>query len=334
MKGRLQFFVLFAVAASSAFGAVSGAAPVSPQAASNDLVVARRALGDGNWYTAERRAENAAKLPALRTEARLVQLEALARSGKVSEIPSRLESWGNPAGDAFRYWRAFALVEGGKYAEARAILKKKFGAPEFALLAARLAAHLEYDAGNYKAASAHFAAAAALIPTNDTARAENALAWALNCVAAGDGKGAREVLAKEGALEAKGSAGDAARLLAADVAAKSGDAKDARSLRARIVADGEKADEVPFVHASLALAEEDWLAGSTNAALVSASNAVARASRPGTKTLAGFDLGFRELAVPALRTNGIARTPTRPARATRCSSSATCASRPARARRR
>ena len=283
------------------------AAGAPPQAASNDLVVARRALGDGNWYTAERRALAAAVVPELQTEARLVVLETLARSGKVSEIPSRLESWGNPAGEPFRYWRAFALVEGGKHAEARAILKKKFAAPEFALLAERLAALLEHDAGDYKAASAHFAAAAALIPTNDTARAENALAWALNCVSAGDGRGAREVQEKEGALEAKGSAGDAARLLAADVAAKSGDAKAARSLRARIVADGEKAAEVPFVYASLALAEEDWLAGSTNAAIAFASNAVARASRPDTKTLAGFDLGFRELAVPSLRTNGIAR---------------------------
>ena len=283
------------------------AAGAPPQAASNDLVVARRALGDGNWYTAERRALAAAVVPELQTEARLVVLETLARSGKVSEIPSRLESWGNPADEPFRYWRAFALVEGGKHAEARAILKKKFAAPEFALLAERLAALLEHDAGDYKAASAHFAAAAALIATNDTARAENALAWALNCVSAGDGRGAREVLEKEGALEAKGSAGDAARLLAADVAAKSGDAKAARSLRARIVSDGEKAAEVPFVYASLALAEEDWLAGSTNAAIAFASNAVARASRPDTKTLAGFDLGFRELAVPSLRTNGIAR---------------------------
>ncbi len=291
-----------------AFVAIScAAAGAPPQAASNDLVVARRALGDGNWYTAERRALAAAVVPELQTEARLVVLETLARSGKVSEIPSRLESWGNPAGEPFRYWRAFALVEGGKHAEARAILKKKFAAPEFALLAERLAALLEHDAGDYKAASAHFAAAAALIATNDTARAENALAWALNCVSAGDGRGAREVLEKEGALEAKGSAGDAARLLAADVAAKSGDAKAARSLRARIVADGEKAAEVPFVYASLALAEEDWLAGSTNAAIAFASNAVARASRPDTKTLAGFDLGFRELAVPSLRTNGIAR---------------------------
>ena len=303
MNGKHQFLALFAAAAC----AVSGAVQVSPQAASNDLAVARCALGDGNWYTAAHRAENASQLPSLRTEARLVQLEALARSGKVSEIPSRLESWGNPAGEPFRYWRAFALMEGGKYAEARALLKKKFAAPEFARLAEQLAAQLEHAAGDYKAASVHFAAAAALIPTNDTARVENALAWALNCVSAGDEKGAREVLAKEGALEAKGSAGDAARLLAADVAAKSGDAEGARSLRERIVADAGEAEETPFVQASLALAEEDWLAGSTNSAIAFASNAVARASRPELKALAGFDLGFRELAVPDRRTNGIAR---------------------------
>lgn len=307
MNGNLQFLALIAFAASAAFGAVPVAVPVAPQVASNDLVVARRALGDGNWYTAEHRAENASKLPSLRTEARLVQIEALARSGKASEIPSRLESWGNPAGEPFRYWRAFALVEGGKYAEARAILREKFVAPEFALLAERHMALLEHDAGDYKAASAHFAAAAAMIHSNDTTRAENALAWALNCVSARDDNGAREVLAKEGALEAKGSAGDAARLLAAEIAAKAGDIKGARSLRERIVSDGGKAAEVPFVHASLALAEEDWQAGSTNTAIAFASNAVARASRPETKALAGFDLGFRELAVPALRTNGIAR---------------------------
>lgn len=303
MRSSVQFLAFFALAASAAFGA----APVPLHVASNELAIARRALGDGNWYTAERRSGIALGSPELGNEARLVQLEALARSGRASEIPSRLESWGNPAGEPFRYWRAFALVESGKYDEARAILKEKFDESELALLAERLAAQLEHEAGDYKAASAHFAAAADLIPSNGTARVENALAWALNFVSAGDGKGAREVLAKEGALEAGGSAGDAARLLAADVAAKSGDAKGARSLRERIVADGGKAAEDAFVRASLALAEEDWLAGSTNSAITFASNAVARASRPGLKALAGFDLGFRELAMPGLRTNGIAR---------------------------
>ena len=84
--------------------------PPSPQVLSNDLVVARRALGDGNWYTAEHRAAAAATLPALREEARLVQLETLARSGRAAEIVACLDSWGNPTGDAFRYWRAYALA--------------------------------------------------------------------------------------------------------------------------------------------------------------------------------------------------------------------------------
>ena len=43
---------------------VAAAEPPSPSALSNDLVVARRALGDGNWYTAEHRAAAAATLPA------------------------------------------------------------------------------------------------------------------------------------------------------------------------------------------------------------------------------------------------------------------------------
>ncbi len=60
----------------------AAAEPPSPQALSNDLVVARRALGDANWYTAERRAAAAAALPSLRAEARLVLLETLARSGR------------------------------------------------------------------------------------------------------------------------------------------------------------------------------------------------------------------------------------------------------------
>ena len=53
----------------------AAAEPPSPQALSNDLVVARRALGDANWYTAERRAAAAAALPSLRAEARLQQGE-------------------------------------------------------------------------------------------------------------------------------------------------------------------------------------------------------------------------------------------------------------------
>ena len=296
---------LAAILALVAFCAAGADAP--PSAASNDLVVARRALGDGNWYTAEHRAESAASLPNLRTEARLVQLETLARSGRVAEIPARLESWGNPAGDPFRYWRAYALVSAGQRDAARKLLEEKFSDSHLAALAARLAARMEESAGNRKAAEGHFAAAAALLASNAVPRAENACEWALARRAGGDVKGALEVLGKEGALDVAGVAGDAARLLAADLADASGDSARARTLRVQLVEAGDKADSGAYVRAALALADGDWLAGSTNSALAMASNAVSRAGKGDLASVAGFNLGFKELAVPTSRADGAAR---------------------------
>ena len=271
MNGNLQLFVLFAVAASSAVGAVSGAAPISPQAASNDLVVARRALGDGNWYTAEHRAENAAKLPVLRTEARLVQLETLARSGKTSEIPSRIAD------------------------------------PQLAVLAARLMARLEVADRSWEAADKHFAEAASKLPSNSVARVENASEWAEAHLSRGDPKGALDLLRREGAVDAPGAPGDGVRLMAADIAEALGDTKEARALRERLVKAGEKTAEEPYVYAALALSDADWLSGSTNAALAMASNAVARAKKGKLTTRAGFNLGFKEMSVAAAREGGAAR---------------------------
>ena len=282
-------------------------ADMPPSAASNELVIARRALGDGNWYTAERRAESAASLPNLRTEARLVQLETLARSGRVAEIPARLESWGNPAGDPFRYWRAYALVSAGQHDAARSLLEEKFNDSHLAALAARLAARMEVSAGNRKAAEGHFAAAAALLASNAVARTENASEWAAARRAGGDVKGALEVLGKEGALDAAGAPGDAARLLGADLADESGDASRARALREDLVKAGEKTDPDAYVRAALVLADGDWQAGSTNAALAMASNAVVRAVKGDLASIAGFNLGFKELAVPSARASGAAR---------------------------
>ena len=307
MNGNLQLFVLFAVAASSAVGAVSGAAPISPQAASNDLVVARRALGDGNWYTAEHRAENAAKLPALRTEARLVQLETLARSGKTSEIPSRLESWGNPAEDAFRYWRAYALAADGKIKPAHKLLEAPIADPQLAVLAARLMARLEVADRSWEAADKHFAEAASKLPSNSVARVENASEWAEAHLSRGDPKGALDLLRREGAVDAPGAPGDGVRLMAADIAEALGDTKEARALRERLVKAGEKTAEEPYVYAVLALSDADWLSGSTNAALAMASNAVARAKKGKLTTRAGFNLGFKEMSVAAAREGGAAR---------------------------
>ena len=163
---------LAAILALVAFCAAGADTP--PSAASNDLVVARRALGDGNWYTAEHRAASAASLPALRTEARLVQLETLARSGRAAEIPARLESWGNPAGDPFRYWRAYALVSSGKYGEALKLLEAPFSDSQFALLAVRLTARIAVADRSWDVAEKHFADAATRLPSNAVERVENA----------------------------------------------------------------------------------------------------------------------------------------------------------------
>ena len=303
MNGKLQFLALFTAAVSAASGAVQ----VSPQAASNDLVVARRALGDGNWYTAEHRAENASKLPGLRTEARLVQLETLARSGRVAEIPARIDSWGNPAGDAFRYWRAYALAAEGKIKEAHKLLEAPVTDPQLAVLAARLMARLEVADRNWEAAEKHFADAASKLPSNDVARVENAGEWAKAHLSRGDPKGALELLRREGAVDAAGAHGDGVRLMAADIAEVLGESKEARALRERLVEAGEKTAEEPYVYAALALSDADWLAGSTNAALAMASNAVSRAKKGKLITRAGFNLGFKELSVPTARADGAAR---------------------------
>ena len=159
-----------------AFVAVLAAAAEtpSPQALSNDLVVARRALGDGNWYTAEHRAVSAAALPSLRDEARLVQLETLARSGRAAEIPARLDSWGNPTGDTFRYWRAYALAATGQIKAAHKLLETPVADPRLAVLAARLMARLEVADRNWETAEKFFAEAASKLPSNAVARVENA----------------------------------------------------------------------------------------------------------------------------------------------------------------
>ena len=281
-------------------------ADTPPSVASNDLVVARRALGDGNWYTAEHRAASAAALPALRTEARLVQLETLARSGRAAEIPARLESWGNPAGEPFRYWRAYALVSSGKHGEALKLLEAPFSDSQFALLAVRLTARIAAADRNWDVAERHFADAAARLPSNAVERVENASEWAMAHLSQGDPKGALDVLRREGAVDAAGALGDAVRLMAADIAETIGDTKEAHALRTRLVEGGAQTAEQPYVYAALALSDADWSAGSTNAALAMASNAVERAGEGGLAARAGFNLGFKELVASA-REGGAAR---------------------------
>lgn len=124
---RFPFFVFLAIPAARAAG----------------IEVAKEALRDGLWEVAR---INAAKVGG--DEARLVILESYARERKWGPLLNELNGWKDVDGDGFVYYRALALAEEGRGAEARAVLgSRKFSGARYAGLAARLAAKIEMDAG-------------------------------------------------------------------------------------------------------------------------------------------------------------------------------------------
>lgn len=282
----------------------------APCAAQQDpLFAARRALGDELWSVAARSAAEAAQQTTngtLRAAARLVELEALARGGRAPEMLKRLAAWGEPPGDGFRYWRAWAAFACGQADRARHVLATPFAEPLYAALACRLAARAAAASGDRAAALALFAKASAALAADPVAHAENAVEWAHALDAFGDGAAARDVLEREKAMEVAGPAGDAARLLAADLLTRAGQAADGRRLFEWLVAGGTNTAERAYVHASCALADAAFAAGATNDAVRLASNAVRRARSPDLVRRAGFALGFALLADAATRARGYA----------------------------
>ena len=294
MRGRLAIGACVALLALVACG----------ESTTNALAVARRALADGLWSVAETNAARAAADEGLRETANLVRLEALARAGRAEDVAGLAESWSGAKPEAVRYWHAWALVEARQFGQARSLLAEPFSPPVYAALALRLAARLELAAGARDAAEERFRQAAAALGTNGTERAANAVEWAGARLASGDLAGARAVLADEKAADAAGDAGDEARLLAADLAARAGDTNTARRVRLQLVEGGARTEERAYVLAACALADDLWNAGETNRAIAVASNAVARATQPELIRQAGFRLGFALLRQPATRLAG------------------------------
>ena len=278
----------------------------SGETATNALVVARRALADELWSVANTNAVRAAADEGQRATARLVQLEALARAGRATNIVALARSWADEKSEGVRYWHAWALVEEHELEKARTLLAQPFADPVYAPLALRLAARLEMSAGDRAAAEAFFKQAAAAFGTNGSARVENAVEWASSLAQFGDIAGARNVLAAEKAVDSPGAAGDMARLLAADLAERTADTNAAQVLRRRLVDGGESTDERAYVIAACTLAEDLWEAGETNKSIAVASNAVARATQPDLVRQAGFRLGFALLRRPESRAAGAA----------------------------
>lgn len=276
-------------------------------AAPSRLDVARRALGDGLWTVAASQAAAAAEATtnaALRASARLVELEALAGAKKPAEMLAKLDAWEDVQGDGFRYWRAWANFEGGHLDAARHLLSMEFRSPVFAALALRLSARAAVAASDRASAMALYAKASATLAEDPVAHAENAVEWARALERFGDRKAALAVLERERATLAKGAAGDAARLLAAELSASIGNSAASQRLLETLVAGGTNTEERSYVLAACGLADTYLSSGATNEALRAASNAVARATRPELVRRAGFTLGFTLLTRPASQTNG------------------------------
>lgn len=290
-------------AASLVLALLFGAAFALP----SDIAVARSALGDGLSPVAERHAaaaEKSAADAAGRDEARLVRLEALARAGRHGEMLTLLDGWSDSVGDAFRYWRAWALAQAGERARAQEILRRPFEGAGFKALACRLLARIAVMEGDRDEAERSFRMAAELLRGDVAGKSGNAVEWARSLWASGAADRAWEVLKSEGAIDAAGAAGDAARLLGADLRAAVGDARGAEALLRRIVSEGAAASEGEFVAASCSLFDSLWRMGATNDAMSVVSGAVARATRPELVRRAGFAQGFAMLSEPGRRAEG------------------------------
>jgi len=278
--------------------------------AADELLVAKRALGDGLWQLAGKHAAAAAAVAAdaaKRDEARLVQLEALARAGQAEKLLAQLDAWTDAKGDGFRYWRAWADMRLGKAEAVRTLLAEPFADPIFNGLSRRLLARVESESGHGEAADAAFAQTSKLLAKDGVGRAENALEWARSKQRRGDAAGALAVLKQEGMREVPGALGDEARLLSAELAEATGDAAGARKVREALLAGGTNTSERTYVAAACALSEKLLTLGATNDAVRVASNAVARAQRPDLARRAGLALGFALLASPTNRAMGRAQ---------------------------
>lgn len=280
------------------------ASAVAAGAWASDLDVARAALRDGLWSTAIRHAEKSARDDSdTTTQSRYVILEALASGGDAAAIPGRIREWGNPDDDGFRYWLAWSLEHRQEFELAAEVLKKPIEDAGFASLAERLRARLAAELGNRADAEARFAAIAA--KADGDLKVSNAVEWARALDRFGDKEKAVSVLKSEGALDAPGPEGDAARILAADISMRTANVAEAQTIWAKIVAAGTNSTEDAFVVAASGLSGLKFEAGATNEAVSLAKAAFERASKPSLKRLSGFRLGFELVADPATRAHGV-----------------------------
>ena len=113
-----------------------------------ELDVAKEALRDGLWEIAR---THAAKVEG--DEAKLVILESYAREKRWADALKTMDSWAETSGDGFAYYRALALEETGRRAEASRLLDAaRMASPGYRALAAKLRARIAMAEGDAAAA--------------------------------------------------------------------------------------------------------------------------------------------------------------------------------------
>jgi tetratricopeptide (TPR) repeat protein len=275
-------------------------------AESADMAAARSALRDGLYSIAEKRAEKAMANSDETGKARLVVLEALAKSRHFSKIIGNLDKWGEASNEKFRYWRAFALAGLKRHQEAIDVLAADFHDESVTPMALRLKARSYAELGDFFASDANYEKVLSGIASNETLRAEVSYERACMLKDADRAKSALEAIDNEKLLSAKGETGDSIRLLVAELSERLGDGKRAAETRKAILSDA-SASEAVFANAAFALSKSLWNSCDTNGAIKVAADAVAKTKSKKLKMLAAYNLGEKELAVPALEQKGIER---------------------------
>lgn len=282
----MEYRVYFAVAL----------AVVGVSARSDELDVARAALGDRLYPIAQAHAERALRRgDASAAPALLVLLEALSGQGRDAELLERLDAaepavvQALPAG-ALSYWRASALLRSGQPLAAAQLSEREAVKPSaYSDALRRVAARAKQAAGDVPAAAAAYAEVDRAT-TNADVRAANALEWALLLDRDGQVGAALEVLRRQSELASSDDSMAEGALLRGRMLMRAGKPAEAAVVFDQVSMRG-GASESARVQALVEMSVYAWNVGKTNEAVAYARNAYERAQQAETRRLAGFRLG-------------------------------------------
>ncbi len=266
-------------------------------AQADDLETARAALQDKLYRIAQAHAEKALRGggAAEKAQALLVLLEALSSQGYYAEMLTRLDAFAEevrqaPSPEAFGYWRALALLNSGRPAEALRLSGSVTNAPPlYADALRRIGARAKQALGDLPGALTLFAEVDQY-STNALTRAANALEWALALDQAGRADAALEVLKMQAQLPGAAGAISDGALMRGRILMRQGKSAEATMVFSQL-AMNERVTEQARVQALVEMSVYALNGGKTNEAVAYARSACERAQLVETRRLAGFRLG-------------------------------------------